>query len=274
MTGRVRGVLAGLVAGLAGGLFGVGGGIILVPTLTSVFGLTQHQAHGTSLAVIAATALPAVIVYGLQGNVAWTTAVLAAVASLFTARYGARMATRLSTVTLKRSFALFLILIAIRLLWKPPAGDGHWITGGGPIAWVFDLATGAVVGLISGFMGVGGGAVAVPAFTLGLGMSQHVAQGTSLAIILVTGPAGAMEHARHGNVVVRAVLPLAIGAAIGAPVASWLANHLSNDVLVRCFGVFLILTGVLTWLRAGGSRDAAKPPGSAGPGGPETSRKS
>lgn len=250
MTGRFRGVLAGLVAGLAGGLFGVGGGIILVPTLTTVFGLTQHQAHGTSLAVIAATALPAVIVYGLAGNVAWTTAILAALASLFTARYGARLATRLSSVALKRSFAVFLVLVALRLLWSPPSGTGHWITSAGPVAWGFDLLTGAVVGLVAGFMGVGGGAVAVPAFTLGLGMTQHAAQGTSLAIILVTGPAGALEHARHGNVVGRAVLPLAIGAAIGAPAASWLANQLAHPVLVRCFAVFLVVTGTLTWVRA------------------------
>jgi uncharacterized membrane protein YfcA len=260
VTGRVRGVLAGLVAGLAGGLFGVGGGIILVPTLTGVFGLTQHQAHGTSLAVIAATAIPAVIVYGLAGNVAWTTAILAALASLFTARYGARLATRLSSLALKRSFAVFLILVALRLLWKPPAEDGHWISDGGPVVWAFDLGTGALVGLIAGFMGVGGGAVAVPAFTLGLGMSQHAAQGTSLAIILVTGPAGALEHARHGNLVGRAVLPLALGAAIGAPVASWLANHLPHTVLVRCFAVFLILTGTLAWVGAVGPPGPGKGP--------------
>jgi uncharacterized membrane protein YfcA len=254
VSDRVRGVLAGLVAGLAGGLFGVGGGIILVPTLTSVFRLTQHQAHGTSLAVIAATALPAVIVYGRQGNVAWTTAILAAFASLFTARYGARLATRFSTRALKRAFAVFLILTALRLLLRPVAAAPHPWIGTGWVAWAFDLATGAVVGLVSGFMGVGGGAVAVPAFTLGLGMSQHAAQGTSLAIILVTGPAGAVEHARHGNVVRRAVLPLAIGAAIGAPISSWLANHLPNAVLVRCFAVFLIVTGVFSWVRAGGPR--------------------
>jgi uncharacterized membrane protein YfcA len=249
VTGGVRGVIAGLVAGLAGGLFGVGGGIILVPTLTSVFKLTQHQAHGTSLAVIAATAIPAVIVYGLQGNVAWTTAILAALASLFTARYGARLATRLSTRALRRAFAVFLILVALRLLLRPAAGT-HAMASSGPLAWGFDVMTGAMVGLVSGFMGVGGGAVAVPAFTLGLGMSQHAAQGTSLAIILVTGPAGAMEHARHGNVVRRAVLPLAIGAAIGAPISSWLANQLPNAILVRCFGVFLFATGSVMWIRA------------------------
>ena len=48
---RVGALLAGFAAGLAGGLFGVGGGLVLIPLMTAFFGLTQHQAHGTSLAV-------------------------------------------------------------------------------------------------------------------------------------------------------------------------------------------------------------------------------
>lgn len=248
--GRWRGIAAGVVAGLAGGLFGVGGGIILVPTLTGVFGLTQHQAHGTSLAVIAATALPATVIYALHGQVDWRTALPVAIGSLVTARFGARAASRLSGVALKRAFAVFLVLVAARLFWRVPAPADHaGIPGLAGIG--FDLAVGAAVGLVAGFMGVGGGIVAVPAFVLGLGMSQHVAQGTSLAVILVTGPAGAVEHARHGNVVREAIPPLALGAAAGALVASGVASTLRNDVLVRAFAVFLVLNAVHTWWRAG-----------------------
>jgi uncharacterized membrane protein YfcA len=250
-TGRLRGFAAGAAAGLAGGTFGVGGGVVLVPTLAGVFRLTQHQAHGTSLAVVAATALPAVIVYATRGNVAWTTAALVAVASMVTARYGARLATRLSGRSLKRAFAVFLFLVALRLLWKPPTGAALWPAAGTVASLLFEFATGALIGLLAGFMGVGGGIIAVPAFTLGLGMPQHIAQGTSLAVILVTGPAGAIEHARHGNVIGRVAVPLAIGAALGSPAGSWLANHLKNDLLVRCFAAFLTVNAVLTWIRAG-----------------------
>jgi uncharacterized membrane protein YfcA len=248
-AGRWRGVAAGAVAGLAGGLFGVGGGIILVPALTGLFHLTQHQAHGTSLAVIAATALPAVVIYALRGQVDVWTAVLVGLGSLLTARYGARAARRFSGPTLKRIFAVFLVVVALRLFWKVPIPEGHpgihGVTGA-----AFDLAVGAAVGLLAGFMGVGGGVIAVPAFTLGLGMSQHVAQGTSLAVILVTGPAGALEHARHGNVVARAVPWLAAGAAMGALAASLWAGSLRHDALVRAFAVFLMINAVHTWIRA------------------------
>ena len=66
---RLRGLIAGLGAGAASGLFGVGGGLVLVPALSAVFGCTQHQAVGTSLAIIGATALTAIIVYGAHANV-------------------------------------------------------------------------------------------------------------------------------------------------------------------------------------------------------------
>jgi len=247
--GRWRGLAAGVLAGLAGGLFGVGGGIILVPTLTGWFGLTQHEAHGTSLAVIAATALPATIVYALHGQVDLPTAAMVAVGSLITARLGARAATRLSGSALKRAFAVFIALVALRLFWKVPTPSAHaGFPGIGGMA--FDLLVGGVMGFVAGFMGVGGGIIAVPAFTLGLGLSQHVAQGTSLAVILATGPAGAIEHARHGNVVLRVVPMLAIGAAAGALAASAVVSSIRNDVLVRVFAAFLLVNAAHTWVRA------------------------
>jgi hypothetical protein len=249
---RVRGLLAGVVAGLAGGLFGVGGGIIMIPLLTGLLGLTQHQAHGTSLAAMGAAALVATIVYAAYGHVAWLTAVGVAVASVVTARYGARLASKTSPGGLRRAFAVFIALVALRLLWLPPAvaAEPHVR---GAMGLAFDLVLGSVVGLVSGFMGVGGGIVAVPAFTLGLGMSQQVAQGTSLAIIVVTGPAGAIEHSRHGNVVWALVPWLAVGAAVGAPVSSWLAQMVPHAMLVRIFALFLLANAASTWFRRGRS---------------------
>ena len=242
--------LAGVVAGLAGGLFGVGGGVVLVPALTGGFGLTQHQAHGTSLAAIGAAALASLFVYGAHGNVAWSTAALVALTSVFTARYGARAAARISRRALTRAFALFMLGVAARLLWRiPPASGTPLVHGAAGVA--LDLLLGGAVGLLAGFMGVGGGIIAVPAFTLLLGMSQAAAQGTSLAVILVTAPAGAIEHARHGNLVARLIPALALGAAIGGPPAAWFAQSLPHDVLVRAFAVFLLANAAYGWVRSG-----------------------
>ena len=125
-------------------------------------------------------------------------------------------------------------------------------------AVAIDITLGAAVGLLAGFMGVGGGLLAVPAFTLLLGMPQHLAQGTSLAVILVAAPAGAIEHARHGNVVGRLIPALALGAALGGPLSSLLVQHVPQALLVRIFCLFLLANALLTWLRAGSTRPPAQ----------------
>lgn len=263
--GRWRCVLAGLLAGLAGGLFGVGGGVILVPLLTAGFGLSQHRAHGTSLAVIGVSALAGLAVYGAFSHVAWATAAVVALTSVMAAPLGAKWATRTSPHSLRRAFAVFLVLVAIRLLWKTPqphvAPFHH-----GMVGVAFDLGLGVLVGLLSGYMGVGGGLIAVPAFTLVLGMTQQAAQGTSLAVILVTGPAGAIVHGRHGNVALSLVPLLALGAILGAPLASWLAQMLPHELLARVFAVFLLFNGTYAWFRVSrpGARTAPVPPAEVG----------
>jgi uncharacterized membrane protein YfcA len=259
---RSRALLAGVGAGIAGGLFGVGGGLVLVPVLTGTFAYTQHQAHATSLAAIGATAIASVVVYGLNHDIAWATAAMVALTSILTARYGARLARATSPGGLARVFAVFLLLVAARLLWKAPEIGGG-VALGGAARLALDLGLGAAVGVLAGYMGVGGGILAVPVFTLVLGMTQQMAQGTSLAVIMATAPAGALEHHRHGNVIWRHVPLLAIGAAVGGPLGSATAQALPHAWLVRGFAVFLLLNAVMTWRRAGKASGGSKPP--AGP---------
>ncbi|MCC6350357.1 MAG: sulfite exporter TauE/SafE family protein [Candidatus Eisenbacteria bacterium] len=250
---RWRGILTGLAAGLAGGLFGVGGGIVLVPMLTGLFSLTQHEAHGTSLAAVGATAVAGLIVYAAGGHVAWVIGAIMAVTSVLCARLGARLAARTSRVALTRAFAVLLAIVAARLFWRTPMHTGAPLLAGVAGALVAMLV-GAAVGLLSGFMGVGGGLLAVPALALLFGAPQQTAQGTSLALILATAPVGAIEHHRHGNVVPRLVPWLALGAIVGAPLASALALRLPQAVLARAFAVFLLANAVQTWARVARAR--------------------
>jgi hypothetical protein len=242
--------LGGVLAGLAGGFFGVGGGIILVPLLTGVFRLGQHRAHGTSLAAIGATAVTSLAVYASRGHVAWGTAVLIALGSVATARYGARWAARTPTRALRRAFAGLLVLVALRILWKAPGPTESFGPSGAALVGSC-LLLGSLVGLLAGFMGGGGGVLVVPALTLIAGLGQQLAQGTSLAVILVTAPAGAWEHSRHGNVFWRIVPGLAAGAMVGGPAASWLAHRVPERILSEGFALFLVATALYMWLRAG-----------------------
>jgi len=250
MTARERlgGFVAGALTGIAGGLFGVGGGLVLVPLLTNFFHLNQHQAHGTSLAVISATALTAILIYGSHQNIAWATAGMIALGSVLTARLGARLATRITATGLRKLFAAFLVLVSIRLLWQTPVVSATAAPPGfSGFLWAFSVGLGA--GLLAGVLGVGGGILVVPVLTLVFGLSQQAAQGTSLAVMVVTAPTAAFEHSRHGNVVWRLVPMLAIGAALGSPLASWLAQRLPHAMLVRGFALFLLATAIHVWLR-------------------------
>ena len=243
---RVAALLSGLGAGVAGGLLGVGGGIVLVPILSGRFRLSQHVAHGTSLAVIGATALTSLAIYGAHASVAWATAIWVALASVFTVRIGTSLARRLSSAALTRAFSVFLVVVGVRLLWKPPDATAFMVHGPA-VTVALELGIGALIGLVAGLMGVGGGILAVPAFVMLLGMSQRVAQGTSLAVILATAPVGTLENSRHGQIAWRLVPLLAIGAAAGGPLASWFAHLVPQTLLARVFAVFLMVSAGLSW---------------------------
>lgn len=111
------------------------------------------------------------------------------------------------------------------------------------------VATGLLVGVASGILGVGGGILLVPAMTLGFGISQHVAQGTSLAAIIPTSVVGAVTHDRRGNVLRRAALYMGVGATAGAVLGAVVALHLPREVLTRAFGVLLLFAAFRLWPR-------------------------
>jgi len=113
-------VALGLVSGLLAGLFGVGGGIVIVPALVSLFGLDIKQAVGTSLAVILPTAVMGSATHFKHGNVRLVEACLVAVGAVVSAVIGATLVQRLPGASLKRLFAILLIAVAVKMLVEPP----------------------------------------------------------------------------------------------------------------------------------------------------------
>jgi uncharacterized membrane protein YfcA len=125
---------------------------------------------------------------------------------------------------------------------------------------VLDAIFGLIIGLVGGFagglLGIGGGAIYVPAMVLLLDEQQHVAQGASLAAIVATGIVGGLTHLRQRNVDVQAavwVAPFAVVAGFGAAL---LADRIEADVLRRIFAVVMFgiaLTIIYGALRSGGA---------------------
>lgn len=107
---------------------------------------------------------------------------------------------------------------------------------------------GLLAGTLAATLGIGGGVVYVPVLVVAFSLDQHVAQGTSLAVILATTIVGAITHARLGNVQWRISIPVAVGGVAGALAGAWVALGLEGEVLRRMFGVFLlIVAGRMAW---------------------------
>jgi uncharacterized membrane protein YfcA len=244
----------GLVAGALSALLGIGGGLIMVPAMVAMLRLRQHRAVGTSLAVILPTAAVAALQYnfafeksgaeGLQlAVIAWLSA-----GGVVGALIGAVVANAIGAKSLRRIFGIFVILSGVVMIAK---ASGFWPGGGsgqpaalGVTQGFQMLLVGALVGVIAALLGVGGGLVMVPALALLLGYDQHLAQGTSLAVIIPVSISGAYAHTRRGNVVWPLVGPMGLGAVLGAAVVANTVFHIRAPSLQTMFGLFMLAVGI------------------------------
>ena len=124
MTGLIVVALIGVVGGALAGLFGVGGGIIFVPALALVLGLTQLHAEASSLLAIIPTALVGSIRHHRYGNVDLRVAALVGVGSIAGVEGGVQLAESLPESVLKRLFGILLVLIAVQIVWRTRRGSG------------------------------------------------------------------------------------------------------------------------------------------------------
>jgi uncharacterized membrane protein YfcA len=113
----VLAIALGLAAGVLAGMFGVGGGLLFVPTLI-VLGLNQHEAIGTSLLAVVPTALVGTWRQSRYGNVRWRSAAVLGAAAAITAQGGVALAEALPPTTLRRLFAGLLVLVAAQIAWR------------------------------------------------------------------------------------------------------------------------------------------------------------
>lgn len=103
---------------------------------------------------------------------------------------------------------------------------------------------GAVAGVLSGLLGIGGGVVIMPALMYLAGFDQHRATGTSLAVLLPPiGVGAAIEYYRHGAVDVRAAAVIAVGVIVFAWLSALVANRVPGDYLRLLFGIFIVGLG-------------------------------
>ena len=116
-------IVIGLMAGVFGGIFGIGGAIIMIPAMVYFLGVDQHTAQGTSLAVmLPPIGLFAAYNYYKAGQVNLWYAVIIAVSFMIGGYFGSKIALNLPEQIMKKVFGIFLIIMALRLIFTKQAG--------------------------------------------------------------------------------------------------------------------------------------------------------
>ena len=247
-------ILMGIVTGILSGLLGVGGGFILVPAMVYLLGMSQHRAHGTSLAVMSMVVLFSAIFYSHHGQVDWLIAIELMIGGVIGAAWGARICILISAKKLKRFFGILMVLVGLRMLYGAasaayavsPVIAGHAIAANHFWGALAVLGIGLVTGILSGIFGIGGGIIMIPALVLVFGFSQKMAQGISLAVIIPVSISGALIHNKHGNVRWDTAFWLGLGGIIGGLIGARIAVLEVSDLALKgMFGFLTLIVGIL-----------------------------
>ena len=242
--------LGALVVGVSLGLLGSGGSILTVPILVYVAGESPKVAIAASLAIVGAIALVGAANSARQRLVDWRYVLYFGVPGIVATYAGTWVSHFVSGAAQLVVFAVIMGLASYTML-RPATAVAATPPPRRHLGWL--LAAGVGVGLVTGFVGVGGGFLFVPALVILGGLSMHRAVGTSLAVIALNSASGFVGHIEtltSDNVRIPWGL-IAAFAAIG--MAGSLAGHrvgrrLAHSSLRRVFGVLLILTsGFILW---------------------------
>lgn len=220
--------------------------MVIIPLLTGWARITQHKAHVTSLVAVVFTGLVGAFAYARGGSVDLWLALSVAIAATVSSIVAAAVSERVPAAVLRRVFGGLLVLAALVLL------IGVDVPGSGiPGAWRYPagVVLGLMSGVLTGLLGIGGGAFIVPLLVLVFGLDQHLAQGTSLAVMIPAGIAGTLVHWRARRLDFGLIWGLVLGVMVGAFLGGQFALVLPERPLQIIFGVILLWTGV-RYLRA------------------------
>ena len=261
-----------IVAGLLGSLLGLGGGVIVVPLLTLLFKIDIHYAIGASIVSVIATSSGAAASYVKEHMTNLRIAMLLEMATTIGAICGALMAGMLAGRWLFVIFGAVLGYTAIHMLRGKDGVDGNNVR---PDAWadrlrlhghVFDqqagrelhyrvgrtpfgLAVSYVAGVVSGLLGIGGGAIKVPAMNVVMGVPIKVATATSNLMIGVTAAASAGVYFMRGDIDPFIAAPVAAGVLIGAQSGSRLLPKIKSKTIRTAFVLVLLWISIEMLIR-------------------------
>ncbi|MGY0071224.1 sulfite exporter TauE/SafE family protein [Streptomyces sp. QTS137] len=240
MTSLILALVAGAVVGLALGGLGGGGSVLAVPALIYLLGFTPSDAATTSLIIVILTTVSALVGHARDGNVVWRTGLLFAAAGIVPAVIAGAVAGHLPQTVLTVAFAVVAALAALRMLRPAHAGTSGRVRPGRA------GAAGAGLGTVTGFLGVGGGFLAVPALVGVLSLPMRRAVGTSLLVIMVNSLAALGARAGTGmHLDWTVIAPFTAAAVLGAWDGKRLSAKVGGRALQRLFACLLFAVAAL-----------------------------
>ncbi len=248
-------VAAGLLIGLSLGALGGGGSILTVPVLIYLLGQRPHQATTASLIVVGLAALIGALPHARAGRARIRTGLVFGLLGVAGSYAGSVASAAVPADVLLAGFGVLMLVVAATMilrrrmtsLSRPP---GHPRAGTKRIIVVAATATG--VGVITGFFGVGGGFVVVPALVLVLGFDMPAAAGTSLIVVAVDSAAALAARAGHAMFALdwRLVAPFAAAAVLGTLTGTSVAGRVNPQRLGAAFTALILLVAVYTVARS------------------------
>lgn len=264
---------AGLVIGLSLGALGGGGSILAVPVLVYLLEQGPAQATTGSLVVVGVTSLIGAAAAYRAGNVLLGRGLAFGLVAVGGAAAGAKAAAHVAESVLLAAFSLLMLVVGVVMAVREWRARHHGRGTGAdrPARARFDdpiitfsptfacrcpralkvLVTATAVGLLTGFLGVGGGFLVVPALLLALALPARYAVGTSLVVITLISAVALVVRAGVGVAPDwGVVLPLTAAAAVGGALGARLADRSDHRRLSLAFTVLVLVVAVYTALRA------------------------
>ncbi len=250
MITAVLAMVVGLVAGILGSMFGLGGGFLMVPIM-NIAGVDMRVAVGTSAAAIIFNALSATIAYTRYRFINYKAGLVISLTAVATAYLGAQLTRQIDANLLRVLFGLALVGVAYRVArveGRRKEDDVNTLIQLNMRNIVFLLGGGALAGLASGLLGVGGGVVNVPLLTY-LGLPIRLAVATSSMAIAITSVMSALTHYFLGNVDLYLFVFLSPTLIVGAQLGAAITKRIKSASLRKGFSITLVFIALRMILR-------------------------
>jgi uncharacterized membrane protein YfcA len=237
------GLTLAVLIGVSLGLLGGGGSILTVPILVYVLGQGTHEAIATSLLVVGATSVAALVPHARGGRVRWRTGLLFGATSMVGAFTAGRVAHLIPGVVLLLGFGAMMLVTAVMMMRnKTAAPDGSRDDTKLPYAKI--LLEGLAVGAVTGLVGAGGGFLVVPALVLLGGLPMRDAVGTSLLVIAMNSSAAFAGHVGSIELDLGLAAWVTAVAVVGSFGGAALAGKVPQHLLRRGFAWFVVVMAV------------------------------